>query len=164
MRPKVRKKLQVHKHGPPPRPGTGEAECPLTPHQNPEPRCAVLRRAARTSRAPPPRSVLTASSPLSAAHAPWREAPLIKSSRCVSFPRCARPSASRASSAVVRVHWGAIHRHTHSQSSLCRLAPCEINASTGSSNKFCISTDAAVHGASANQSSRRELRGWDKGF
>lgn len=50
--------------------------------------------------------------PLSAAHAPWREAPLLESSRCASFARRARPSASRASSAVVRVHWGAIHRRT----------------------------------------------------
>lgn len=101
-------KPQVHRHGPPPRPGTGEAECPLTPHRNPEPRCAAPRRAARTSRAPPPRSDLTASSTIRRSCVLERSA----SPRVASFPRCARPSASQALSAVVRVHWGAIHRHT----------------------------------------------------
>lgn len=38
--------LKVHRHGSP-RPGTGEAECPLTPHRKPEAalRCAAPRRA-----------------------------------------------------------------------------------------------------------------------
>lgn len=76
--------------------------------------------------------------------------------------RRARPSVQRALSAVVWVHLGAIRGHTHTP--LCRLALCEINASTGTSNKFCISTDAAVHAAAANQSERRELRGRDKRF
>lgn len=135
----------------------------MTTHRSREPRRVVPRRAARTSRAPPPRRYLTASSSIRSSRARERSvsprASLLSyssssSPKCASFPRCARPRASRASSAAL-----GSDSQTHSHSSLCLLAPCEINASTGSSNKFCISTDAAVRGASANQRRRRRLGG-----
>ncbi|KAI9521830.1 hypothetical protein NQZ68_003985 [Dissostichus eleginoides] len=53
-------------------------------------------------------------------------------------------------------------KYTHTL--LCRLALCEINASRGASNKFCISAAASIHEGSANQNDRRKLRGRDKLF